>query len=98
MVKDTASNAAPTKAGFIRQFPTDTPADDIVALGAEAGLELTKKMIWTVQSELRHPAKKKKKTAKKTSSTKKTAMGDVNYKLPPTTTTSPLELPTSSAS
>ncbi len=27
-----------------------------------------------------------------------TALGDVNYKLPPTTTTSPLELPTSSAS
>jgi hypothetical protein len=26
------------------------------------------------------------------------ALGDVNYKLPPTTTTSPLELPTSSAS
>ena len=25
-------------------------------------------------------------------------VGDVNYKLPPTTTTSPLELPTSSAS
>jgi hypothetical protein len=25
-------------------------------------------------------------------------LGDVNYKLPPTTTTSPLELPTSSAS
>ncbi len=74
MAKDNASTA-PTKAGFIRQFPTDTPADDIVALGAEAGIALTKKMIWTVQSELRHPPKKSaakqaKKTAKKP--TKKT--------------------------
>lgn len=78
MAKDTAADAAPTKAGFIRQFPTDTPADDIVALGAEAGLQLTRKMIWNVQSELRHPkttatrkaaAKKTKATAKKKSTT-----------------------------
>jgi uncharacterized membrane protein YgaE (UPF0421/DUF939 family) len=71
MAKSTAAEPALSKAGFIRQFPTDTPADDVVALGAEAGLTLTKKMVWTVQSELRHPKKASSKKASSKSSSKK---------------------------
>jgi hypothetical protein len=76
MSKSTAAEPALSKAGFIRQFPTDTPADDVVALGAEAGLTLTKKMVWTVQSELRHPKKassKKPSSSSKKKATKKAA-------------------------
>ncbi len=66
------------KSAFVRGFDPATPADEIVTKGKEAGLELTKKMIWTMQSEMRAlakggegGAKKVKKAGKKAKKTSK---------------------------
>lgn len=59
-----------TKTGFIKSFADSVPADDIVAKAKDAGLELTKKFVWTIQSEMRSGAgKKSKKKAPKKGST-----------------------------
>ncbi len=58
--KNTANADKPmTKAGFIKGFAPDASADEIVAKGKEAGLEITKKYVWTLQSELRAGGTKK---------------------------------------
>jgi hypothetical protein len=41
------------KTAFIRGFGPDVPANEIVAKGKAQGLDLTKKFIWTKQSEMR---------------------------------------------
>lgn len=52
--KKTAKADRPmTKAGFIKTFAPSVSADEIVAKAKEAGLELTSKYIWTLQSEMR---------------------------------------------
>jgi len=57
------------KSAFIRGFSPRTPAAEIVAKGKEAGIELTPKFIWTLQSEMRlggkGAGKKSKKAARK---------------------------------
>jgi hypothetical protein len=45
-----------SKTAFIRGFGPDASADDIVAKGKEQGLALTKKYVWTKQSEMRKEA------------------------------------------
>jgi DNA-binding protein HU-beta len=59
-----------TKSAFIRSLPDRTPAKEVIAKAKEAGLDLTEKHVWTVQSEMRSGTKggaKKsvKKAAKK---------------------------------
>ncbi len=65
-----------TKNAFIRGFDPSTPADDVVAKGKEAGLDLTKKSVWNIQSALRIAAgggaKKAKAPAKKPGKAAKT--------------------------
>lgn len=51
-----------TKTTFIRSFGPDVPADEIVAKGKAAGLSLTKKYVWTQQSEMRRGGKKASKS------------------------------------
>lgn len=64
--KKTSKGEKPmTKTAFIKTFADNTPADDIVAKGKEAGLELTKKFVWTIQSEVRGAAKSTGKKAAK---------------------------------
>jgi len=52
--KNTAESDKPmTKSGFIKGLGIDMSADEIVAKGKEAGLDLDKKYVWTLQSEMR---------------------------------------------
>ncbi len=48
-----------TKTGFIKSFGPDASADEIVAKGKDAGLEITKKYVWTLRSEMRAGGTKK---------------------------------------
>ncbi len=45
------------KTAFIKSFEDDVSADEIVAKAKDAGLDLRKKLIWTVQSEVRNSGK-----------------------------------------
>lgn len=60
---------AMTKAAFIRSLPRSTPAEEVVAKGAEANLKFTKEYVWGVRS------KGKKKSAAKRASKKTAAKG-----------------------
>jgi len=63
--KKTAKADKPmTKTGFIKTFAPDVSADEIVAKGKAAGLELTKKFIWTLQSEMRKASGTTRKVGK----------------------------------
>jgi hypothetical protein len=60
--KDVMKGGKPiTKTGFIKSFADSVPADEIVAKAKDAGLDLTKKFVWTIQSEMRSGTGKKSK-------------------------------------
>jgi hypothetical protein len=67
--KDAKGDKPLTKTGFIKSFSDSVSADEIVAKGKDAGIELTKKFVWTIQSEMRSAAGKKAKRGPKKGST-----------------------------
>jgi len=72
--KSTKNDDKPlNKTAFIKGFAHDTPADEIVAKGKEAGLDIKSKYIWTLQSEMRKAADGAAKKAGKVSKGRKAA-------------------------
>jgi len=53
-----------TKTGFIRSMSPEVPAEEVIAKAKEQGIELTKKLVWTTQSEMRGAVKSAGKMSK----------------------------------
>jgi len=64
--KTGSAETAMTKAAFIRSLPRSTPAEEVVAKGAEANLKFTKEYVWGVRSKGKTKKSSGKKASKKT--------------------------------
>lgn len=73
-----SSDKPMSKTGFIRSMGPHVPPSEIIAKAKDQGIELTKKLVWTTQSEMRtgKGAGKKRKASKgRTESTGATLEG-----------------------
>ena len=68
-----SSSKGMTKTGFIRNMGPDVAPDEVIAKAKEQGLELTKKLVWTTQSEMRTGGKGAGKKGKAPNGKKVTA-------------------------
>lgn len=59
-----SSDKPMTKAGFIRSMGPDVAPAEVIAKAKEQGIELTKKLVWTTQSEMRTGGKSNGKARK----------------------------------
>ena len=62
-----------TKTGFIRSMGPDVSPAEVIAKAKDQAIELTKKLVWTTQSEMRTAAKGDGKAAPKAKRSAKTA-------------------------